>query len=364
MGYSITRPAVTFNVHGGGAARAYTGMSGPPIVTWAVTAQSGFTITKTTQLSLNVQSGSYLQNFAAFGPLASGGGNPLSSPADPMMDPTALAGGQTYQSSRMDLMFGQKITTKASLNFGYQYYTNNAWAGGAAGPAGPGGYDGQALSAGASYEIAKGLAVRAGYSAIGSGFRSGSPTQFRGRGIDAGVDFNKSLSVTRKSALGFGTGATGYADSSNTIRYVWTGHVNYSYEMGRSWTLGAGYNRSADFFTTFGQPVLLDWANVGVSGMFGRRYQLSGDVGVSRGDVLITAGNSGYRAAIASTSMRTALTRELAVSVSYSYYHYFVDNGVPLPPGMLSRMEQQSVRVSLEVWAPLMSQVRRTNASR
>ena len=358
MGYSITRSAVTFNVQGGAAGRFYTGMSGPPIVTWAVTAQSGFTITKKTQLSLNVQSGSYLQNFAAFGPLATGGGNPLSSPADQLMDPTALAGGQTYQTSRLDMMLGQQITTKASLNFGYQYYTNNAWAGG------PGGYDGQAISAGASYAIAQGLSARVGYSAIGSGFRTGSATQFRGRGLDVGVDFNKSLSVTRKSALGFGTGATGYADGSGSIKYVWTGHVNYSYEMGRSWTLGASYNRSADFFTTFGQPVLLDWANVGVSGLMGRRYQLSGDVGMSRGDVLITAGNSGYKAAIGSASLRTAISRELAVGVTYSYYHYFVDNGVPLPPGMLSRIEQQSVRVSLDVWAPLMSRARRTNASR
>jgi hypothetical protein len=57
--------------------------------------------------------------------------------------------------------------------------------------------------------------------------------------------------------------------------------------------------------------------------------------------------------------VRFGLVRNLAVSLNYSFYHYEFDNSALLPPGMLRTMDRQSVRISLDVWAPLYERARR-----
>jgi hypothetical protein len=108
-----------------------------------------------------------------------------------------------------------------------------------------------------------------------------------------------------------------------------------------------------------GQPVLLDTAGVGIGGLIGRRVQLSVNTGLVKGKALSSLVQSDYMAVNSGVRLQVALTRQLAVGAGYSYYIHEFDDSAPLPPGVLSSLERQSVRVSLNVWVPILSRARR-----
>jgi hypothetical protein len=79
----------------------------------------------------------------------------------------------------------------------------------------------------------------------------------------------------------------------------------------------------------------------------------------------VGSGENVYTSANVYGTMRVALNRVLGVSASYYYYRYiFSDDVTAPPPGFGQRTAAQSVVFSLDVFAPLFTQARRTNASR
>jgi hypothetical protein len=52
------------------------------------------------------------------------------------------------------------------------------------------------------------------------------------------------------------------------------------------------------------------------------------------------------------------------VSVSYAYYQHVFDEAVPLAAGVPRSLERNSVRVAINLWAPIFHRARRTDASR
>ena len=62
--------------------------------------------------------------------------------------------------------------------------------------------------------------------------------------------------------------------------------------------------------------------------------------------------------------MTIALSRKLAMSVSYAYYRYTFDTGAPLPGTVFRQLDRQSVQAGLQLWAPLLQRARRPHAAR
>jgi hypothetical protein len=213
--------------------------------------------------------------------------------------------------------------------------------------------------------LGSGLGLRAGYgSTIGGLESTGGQSNYRSRSIDAGVDYNKSLSLTRKSTLSFGTGVSGILDQADQTHYYFVGHVNFTHEIGRSWSAYASLDRNTAFYQTLGQPTVNDSLTAGVNGLIGRHVTVQGGLSAYRG-AAVTSGSNAYDSASAFAGIRVALNRVLAVSGNYSYYRYgFSDAVVVLPPGFVQQTDRQSVQVSLVVFAPLFTQARRSNASR
>ncbi len=370
--YTVDQSRVAGSLYAGAYGRYYTGMTGPLVGTYSGGGLMTFKLASRSSLSVNGQAGVFQQNAAAFsgtggygfgnGGYGLGtGGYGLGTVPGMSVDPTAFASGDTYTGLRGGAEFTQNLTTRLAFNAGYHYYTSDAWS-----AAGSGRYAVQTGRAGLSFEMARGLSLRLGYSASDGRFATATPdrTPYRGRSFDGGIDFNRSLSLTRRSTLTFGTGVTGFSDRNLNTRYYATGHLDFGYEIGRSWTANLGYQRTANMVQTFGQPAIVDSVSVGVGGLISQRVQLSTSAGAFRGTVGITAGAPHYTAGTAGIGLQFALTRLLALGVGYSYYQYQFDSGVPLPRGMLPRMERQSVRVSLDLWAPLVTRARRPNAAR
>ena len=86
--------------------------------------------------------------------------------------------------------------------------------------------------------------------------------------------------------------------------------------------------------------------------------------GWSQGSVGVVAGAPEFASTFASAGLRWGFLRSLGLSLSYSIYRYDFDGGCVLPAGLEREMKRQSVRVSLDFWAPLITQERRGNASR
>jgi hypothetical protein len=326
----------------------------PMLFTYSGGGSLSAAFTENTSMSTAIHTGSYLNNMAIFGGDAYSP-NTLSAPLVLVpIDTSPISDGTNYGSLFADVQVSHKFSKRVSGGASYAYYSNNAWSGGLGGQ-----YGAQTASGGINVDLAKGFGARAGYSFSGAGFGVSDSTAYQGHSFDGGLSYGQALSLTRKSSLSFATGMSAVTDQSFNVKYFATGSANYGYELGRSWSLNVNYNRSVNFYQMLAQPVFTDQLSGGLGGGIGRRFQVSAGGGLIRGTIGIITNAPGYVAANAGAGVRIGLARNLGFNVYYSYYHYQYDNGAVLPPGLLRSMDRQSVRVALDVWAPLYERARR-----
>ena len=354
--YSVEKSSVNGDLQFGAYGRNYKDMTDPFVGTYSGSGNLNFAFGQRASLSTSYYAGQYLQNLS---PMGGGSGIPGAPPTPG--SPGVFTTGDTYRGFGASAGYNHNLTAKLALTAGYSYYANDSWSSDSSDKP----YDSQFVNAGLRYSLGHGLGLRAGYGTTIGGFGStGSSTDFHSRTIDAGVDYNKSLSLTRKSTLSFGTGLSGVTDQADTIHYYFVGHADFSHEIGRSWSLQANVSRSTNFYQTLGEPTVSDSLGASMGGLIGRRVTVQTGLSAWRGAAVGT-GENVYTSANAYGSVRFALNRVLGVSASYSYYRYiFSDDVVAPPPGFNQRTASQSVVFSLDVFAPLYTQARRPNASR
>ena len=179
---------------------------------------------------------------------------------------------------------------------------------------------------------------------------------------DVGFDFNHALSLTRRTSLSFGIGLDASSYNGMT-RYRANGKVNVTHEIGRSWALDGSYNRGTFFTDTMSEPVFGDTAVASLSGLFSRRIQFDATASA-------TVGSNGFNTEQkfdhyqGTVTLSTALNRFMNVGVDYAYYRYKFDQGFDLEPGVPRNTNRQSIRAHLSVWAPILNNTRRRNATR
>jgi len=350
LSYGLERGAISAGLGIGAHARYYSASSDPIIGTYSGNGDLAVTLGKRTTVSTSFHAGLFRQSLALVNSGALGSGNEFASP----LDPTALIDTATYQNVRATAQVNHQVFSRLTVNGSYSYYTNNVYA-----SIGPGRYAAQSATGGVTYQILKGVGLRLGYTFTDAALGPSAAGQYAGRNFDGGINFSRELSLTRRTTLTFSTGATGVTDASGSVRYFATGQASFGHEIGRSWNLSLSGGRNADFFHALGQPVMMDTLGGGVSGQLGRRLQLSSHVAVVRGTALTSSVSSKFSSANAGVGLQVSVFRSLAVNVSYTYYRYQFDDSLLLPPGVLSQLDRQSIRVSLNVWAPLLMRARR-----
>lgn len=182
--------------------------------------------------------------------------------------------------------------------------------------------------------------------------------------IQAGIDYNRSiaLSMTRRTRVSLSTG-TSYIGRSNLSgsdfdnrrrsRLYVTGTAEIIHEMGRSWTANAIYRRSAGFSELVFEPVTSDSVMATLSGLIGRRFEVSAQAGASKGQVGDLRTNDHYTSYRATAQVRRAITRHLAARVAYVYYQHEFENQIALPIGFPQSLDRQGVQFGLNLWVPL-----------
>lgn len=180
--------------------------------------------------------------------------------------------------------------------------------------------------------------------------------------IDAGVDYHRPLSLSRRTRIDFSVGsaivnepAAPGVESGHQYRLL--GTATLSHDMGRTWRAKLAYNRGAGFTGGFNQPIYSDGVITSLEGFFSRRVDFYGAGGFSTGSTASTSVSSDrFSQYVGTARVRAAITPVLAVFGEYVYYNYDLGNAAATAPGVPSELLRNSARLGLTVWLPLVRQ--------
>lgn len=268
----------------------------------------------------------------------------------------------------LDLVSGRYLSYGASANLEHELtrrswleggasYRRSDWAGGD--------LDVESVSFFGRYrrEIGRGVSFRLGYARGRGDYRFGdSERDVYTDTIDAGVDYGRTLSVSRETSLSFSTGTSAVTSEGRT-RWDLVGSAVLTHQIGRTWAAAVSYNRQSGFVDVLAEPAFTDAVSGSLSGLLGQHVSLSLGAGASRGTVGIIDGNE-FSAQHATAGLQTSVTRLVGVNVSYIYYRYRFGSTAFLPADFGNRVHQHSVQASITLGVPLLSNARTTNASR
>jgi hypothetical protein len=213
----------------------------------------------------------------------------------------------------------------------------------------------QSLAGRVQVRLTRNASVRVGYTSyvgdFGALFIGGVRVQQHD--IDAGIDFNRALSVTRRTTFGFGTGSTVYTTPLRTYyRILVNAHLDR--EIGHSWTARTDYRRGLQWLQGFPEPVFSDTVTLGAGGFLSSRAQLSFGAGYSNGEPGLSGGPSSMKMYSGHAQLRYALSRFMALSAQYVYYNQRFDAGFPRAAGVPGQLERQTVMAGVDLFVPLL----------
>ena len=147
-------------------------------------------------------------------------------------DPVLGVRSVNYVSTGASVGLSHALSRRISSSLGYSASRS---------PAGTyGAYVGQSVSGGLSWTVAKGLSLRGGYSYGQTEYGTGADRlTYETHQIDAGLDFYRALSLTRRTSLSFSTGTSILKDQDQT-HYGITGNISITREIGRTWAADGG----------------------------------------------------------------------------------------------------------------------------
>jgi hypothetical protein len=262
---------------------------------------------------------------------------------------------ESHASYEASLGLSYRLSQRTSLSGGANYRAASLGADASTG------FRQQGGSASLTHNIGRGVNLRLGYAHFVSRYQSGR--EFTRQSIDAGVDYGRALSISRRTSLSFSTGTTmTAADGDRQFRL--TGGATLNHEIGRSWNAWVSYGRNVSIDENWLEPVMSDGLTVGLGGLLTRRVQFSVLANGALGTVGTDSNAPGFDTVNSQATLSVALARFVNLGVTYSYYHHSFDEGTVLPSFARPQMDRQSIRASVSLWAPLVTVARRTNASR
>jgi hypothetical protein len=355
LAYSLNRTRVGFGASLATTQRLYTTENGSSLGTYTGGASGWFELAKRTRLSVSASSAYQPFLSYSFFPVPVASEAELVEIVEPNFDLAFSRQSQWRHSIAASLTQG--LSSRASLSFGGGYDLTAA---------SDDRFDQKNYSGNGRFTlgISRGFGVHFGYGYQDARYSSEAQA---GRSpvihdLDIGVDFNRALSISRRTRLTFGTGSTAMKDRNQTV-YRITGNARLSHEFRRTWNAALAYDRDAGFLQNLHEPTFSDSLAISVGGMATRRVQISTQLGAALGSVGVSSSND-YDSYFGSASATVALSRYVGVNVSYSNYRYSFDRSVELPVLTPRETNRQVVQGGMSLWLPLIHRSRRPNATR
>ncbi len=207
------------------------------------------------------------------------------------------------------------------------------------------------------FPVSRDAKLRLGYDYRRANYALGaSPVQ---HDIGLGVDYDRALSRSRRTRLGFNFGSSviegpppGKPNDPPVRQVRAIGNVLLTHQIGRTWTARAAYRRSNQFVEDVSAPVFTNGVTLTADGFLNRRTDVLAGAAYTVGDAFGRT-RSTFDTRTANVSVRVALTRTIAANVEYLYYYYDFPPGTGLAPGLPNRVNRNSVRVGMTFWVPV-----------
>lgn len=203
------------------------------------------------------------------------------------------------------------------------------------------------------HRLSRDTALRLGYGQRRASYPN-LPETVRAHELDIGLDFNRALSLTRRTSVGFSSGAAATTPEGRLAYYL-TGSATLNHEFGRSWAGQVAYYRGLQFQEGLAVPFLADAVSADLGGYLGRRVELRLAAGIAGGTnaTYSAADQSRYLTHSGMARVRVALNRWWAVDVQYFHYFYQFKDATLITGGLPQALDRHGVRGGLTLWLPL-----------
>jgi hypothetical protein len=174
--------------------------------------------------------------------------------------------------------------------------------------------------------------------------------------VDIGVDFNRQLSVSRRTSLALSTDTSAIKRPLTGRRYRLNGDATLTTHFGRTWRASAGVRRHTEFLPGFFEPLFSDGVTGMVGGMFSKRAGWMTTISAGKGRFGFD--NDGrYATGHTLSRLNVAITRRLGLFAEYSIYYHKLP---PTPTAfvMPDQLSRQSFAVGFNTWIPILNKVR------
>jgi hypothetical protein len=202
-------------------------------------------------------------------------------------------------------------------------------------------------------QLNRSFGVRLGYNRE-TVVERGAPDEFVHEMIDIGLDFLRSMSLTRRTTLWVNTQTSMVSRAGTGRHYRLNGQATLTTMFKRSWQLSLSGQRTTEFIPGFTAPLNADTASASVSGLLSRRAELVLNLTGGMGEFGYVEDLGRFRTAYASTQFNFALTRKLGVFAQHGMYFTEYPRGAS-GLSMLNELSRQSFVVGITAWLPIVS---------
>jgi hypothetical protein len=171
--------------------------------------------------------------------------------------------------------------------------------------------------------------------------------------IDVGVDYSRSLSLSRRAILSFSTGTSVIQTADDTFTRV-NGAARLDVALSRRWDTSIAYDRGLYYINGLTAPVWGDSLSAQLQGTVSSRLVVSADAGYSAGEVGLTFSQGNYRTYSAGTNAQYALSRFIAAEAAYYYYYYDFDGNPLALVGAVSQLDRHGFHAGLTFFLPIL----------
>jgi len=174
--------------------------------------------------------------------------------------------------------------------------------------------------------------------------------------MDVGIDFNRLLSVSRRTSVAFATETTAVQRPLTGRRYRLGGRASLTSQFQRTWRASLGVSRNTEIIPGFFEPLFTDSVTAMVSGMLSMRSEWLTTISAGQGRFGFDD-DGRYVTAQTMSRLNWALTRRIGIYAQYALYHYKLP---PTPTGFVlpNQLSRQAFAVGLNTWIPIINRVR------
>jgi hypothetical protein len=205
--------------------------------------------------------------------------------------------------------------------------------------------------------VSRDVRLRLGYGREQIRQESRAGVEFVHETLEAGVDFARALSLSRRTTIAFDSQTSIIRRPGLGRQFRLNGGASLARWFGRSWMAGIHVKRATEFMPGFVEPMFSDTAGLSLMGLLSSRSELVLMLNGGRGEFGTDASLGKFVTANATTQVNFAVTRKFGFFAQHAFYHFEIPPGVS-PVTSLDQLSRQTFTVGATAWIPLLNRER------